>query len=152
MPVQLTDETALQLAHRIQKLKATSTPLWGKMNINQMMAHCSTAICMSFGDFPVEVKFSPMKAAIARKVFIDWLNFPKGKTPTAAELDIDKKLVASDNFEEEQDKLLHQIERINCAGKNYVFGMHPIFRQMNRQKWGQLIYKHVDHHLKQFGV
>ena len=148
----LTNETTEKLIRRVKQLTQSSTPKWGKMNVNQMLAHCSSAIKMAFSDYPAEVKFGPVKAALARLAFIDLLPFPKGKLPTAAEMDPAKKLVVRDQFEAEQNDLILQLQRINSTPDNFNFGPHPIFRKMSRKRWGQLLYKHIDHHLRQFGV
>lgn len=152
MPKQLNNEATEKLTRRINQLKAASQPKWGKMTVTQMMAHCSTALQMAFGDIPVKVTFSPLAAAFARFAFITLLPFPKGKTPTAPELDAAKGLKYTDDFEAEKSKLIDQLRRMNNAPANHEFAMHPIFRKMSRKSWGQLIYKHLNHHLEQFGV
>jgi hypothetical protein len=99
---------------------------------------------------PAKTMSAPM-AAFARWMFIDLLPFPKGGVPTAEELDATKKLVVTDDFEYERQSLITAIDRLTNAADNHWFKPHPVFGRMNQKKWGKLIVKHVDHHLRQFG-
>jgi Protein of unknown function (DUF1569) len=151
MPRQLDNQSTSELMQRFEQLQAEASPLWGKMNPTQMLAHCTAAMKMAFGEIPVKLKFSPWKASLARLLFIEWFPFPKD-SPTAPELDPNKKLKPTGSFQEEKETLLHQLSRMNNTPSDFSFGMHPLFREMNRKQWGKVVYKHLDHHLRQFGV
>lgn len=151
MPQILDNTSVAYLVTRINKLQTGATPKWGKMTVEEMLTHCSTAVSMGLGDVPGSVKFGKAKAALARLLFIDLFPFPKG-SPTAPELNPDKGLRKPEAFARERDQLISQLHRMNDAPQDHVFTEHPIFRKMGRKRWGQLICKHVDHHLRQFGV
>jgi hypothetical protein len=151
MPRQLDNQSASELMHRFEQLQADATPLWGKMNPTEMLAHCTAALKMAFGEIPVKVRFSPWKASIARLLFIEWFAFPKD-SPTAPELDPNKKLKQIGSFSDEKNTLIQHLNRMNNTPSDFSFGMHPLFRKMDRKQWGKLVYKHLDHHLRQFGV
>lgn len=147
----LTQHTTKDLIARVNRLTAGSQRKWGKMNVMQMLAHCTAAVKIAFAEeAPVKTMSEPI-AAFARWMFIDLLPFPKGGVPTAEELDATKKLVVTDDFKYEKQSLIEQIERLTNTADDYYFKPHPVFGRMNRKKWGKLIYKHVDHHLRQFG-
>jgi hypothetical protein len=151
MPRQLNDQATASLVRRIEQLDELKVPLWGKMNATQMLAHCSTALKLAFGDVPSKVVFPPWKATLSRLIFLDMLPFPKN-LPTAAELHPQKKMKASADFLAEREELIRQLNRMNAAGADQAFAPHPLFRNLNRAQYGKLIYKHLDHHLRQFGV
>lgn len=151
MPRQLDNQSTNELIQRFEQLQADASPLWGKMNPTEMLAHCTAAIKMAFGEIPAKVRFSPWKASIARLLFIEWFAFPKD-SPTAPELDPNKKLKQIGPFHDEKEILIQHLNRMNNTPSDFSFGMHPLFRQMDRKQWGKLIYKHLDHHLRQFGV
>jgi Protein of unknown function (DUF1569) len=151
MPTPLHQETTQELLQRIDRLNADSKALWGSMSVTQMLAHSSTALKMAMGEIPIQVKFSPLKAAMAKFLFIKVFPFPKN-IPTAPELDSNKGLRPTHSFEEEKALLVSMIQRLNALPADHDFSLHPIFRKMNRREWGMLTYKHVSHHLKQFGV
>jgi hypothetical protein len=151
MPRQLDDQATASLIHRIERVQESQAPLWGKMNATQMMAHCSTALKLAFGDVPSKIIFPPWKASVARWLFIDMFPLPKN-SPTAAELHPQKKMKASADFLAEREELIRQLKRMNAAGPDQAFAPHPLFRKLGRKQYGKLIYKHLDHHLRQFGA
>jgi Protein of unknown function (DUF1569) len=150
MPQELNPASLHKLIERINKLEPGSTPKWGKMTVEEMLTHCSSAIRMGLGDVPGSVKFGKAKAALARWLFIDVFPFPKG-SPTAPELHPKMGLRKPEEFARERNELIAQLQRMHDTPHTHEFAMHPIFRKMNRKRWGQLVYKHIDHHLRQFG-
>jgi hypothetical protein len=151
MPRLLDNQSTSELIQRIEVLQENAKPIWGKMSPIQMLAHCTAALKMALGEVPVTVRFSPWKASLARLLFVEWFAFPKD-SPTAPEMDPNKKLKPRDSFLEEKEDLIHHLSRMNNTATDFTFGMHPIFRNMDRKDWGKLVYKHLDHHLRQFGV
>ncbi|MDQ6610442.1 MAG: DUF1569 domain-containing protein, partial [Bacteroidota bacterium] len=62
------------------------------------------------------------------------------------------KMSDEKNFEEEKEKLIHYIDRFAKEGYTVTESVHPFFGKMSSQEWALLAYRHMDHHLKQFGV
>ena len=57
------------------------------------------------------------------------------------------------NFEEEKEKLISSIKRFNEGkGANLTTDPHPFFGKMSIDEWDKLFFKHIDHHLRQFGT
>jgi hypothetical protein len=151
MPRKLDKASTEFLVERLLRIPEDQQPLWGTMTPVEMMSHCTTAVRMAFGDIPAKVRMAPWQAFLARLLFIDLFPFPKN-SPTAPELNPRKKMKVSADFAAAQKELVDALHRINDAPDNHAFAMHPMFRKMNRQQWGKLMYKHMDHHLRQFGV
>lgn len=151
MPRKLDTASTKSLVERLLRIPEDRQPLWGTMTPVEMMSHCTTAVRMAFGDIPAKVRMAPWQASLARLFFIDLFPFPKN-SPTAPELDPKKKMPLSADFESARTALVDALHRINAAPDNHEFAMHPLFRKMNRNQWGKLMYKHMDHHLRQFGV
>jgi hypothetical protein len=147
----LNSHTIQQLIHRINYLTPESKGHWGRMTVTEMLGHCAAGIKMAFGDVPSKVRVGPVRSAIVRFIFVDLISFPKN-APTPPELNIQKKLKLSGSFQQQKDALIAQLERLNNTPEDYEFAIHPIFRKLTRKQWGKLAYKHLDHHLKQFGV
>jgi hypothetical protein len=139
------------LIARLRNIDEDQKPLWGTMTPTQMMAHCSTAVKLAFGDIPAKMRMSPWKASLARFLFLDLLPFPKN-SPTMPELNPQKKLVVSGAYQQIREELIQGLHRVNAAPPDHPFAEHPLFRKMSRKQWGKLMYKHMDHHLRQFGV
>ena len=133
---------------RINKLSATSTPIWGQMNVAQMLHHLDLAIGCGINYHRLADESNPLSRTIVKWVVLYVLprflhNLPTGKTITVS----DPKV-----FAEEKNSLLKMLADMQQRGENSEFGLHPLFGKMNGKEWGILAYKHIDHHLRQFGV
>lgn len=142
--------TAKEVKERIARLGPNSQRQWGKMTAAQAMAHLSTSMEWAVGD-----SFAPrmfvgriLGPLVKSKVLKD--EKPLGRNaPTA------KSLVIADqrDLAKEQQRLSALIERF-CAGGPQGCTKHPhtFFGHMTPDEWARLMYKHVDHHLRQFGA
>jgi hypothetical protein len=72
----------------------------------------------------------------------------KRSLPTAKEF----KITDSRNFEEEKHKLLLQVNRFSTEGYTITSFTHPFFGKLSSQQYALFNYRHLDHHLQQFGV
>lgn len=136
------------LRTRVARLQAGAAPAWGRMNCEQMLAHVSDAIRMALGDLRVEAR-GPRLLALApvRHAIVYWLPFPKG-APTAPELLAREAGV----FQQEQAALDALLALAGASEQGSWAPAHPAFGPLSVRDWGVLVYKHVDHHLRQFGV
>lgn len=137
------------LARRIAELEPGAQRQWGKMDPAQMMKHCSIALGDLLGDRPVKQLFlgKLITPFIRRAVF--------GDKPFRRNSPTDPVYVVSDpqDFEAERTRLATLIDRVVQRGAAKTEGrVHPFFGRLSGDEWGRLIYKHFDHHLRQFGV
>ena len=140
--------TATEIINRLQSLQPNAQAKWGKMSVAQMMAHCQA---------PIEVYFSEKKMTrglmgllfgkVAKKKLFSDKPWPKS-LPTAKEF----KIADQKDFQKEKDKLVNLINRFANEGYHVTQSTHPFFGKMSSQEWALLVYKHLDHHLKQFGA
>ena len=141
--------TADELKQRLAKLTPQTQHLWGKMNVAQMMAHCSVAMEVSLGD-------KMMRQDFAGKVFGKWAKASiLGDKPMSKSLPTDKSYVVSDDrdFELERRRLAGYIDRFQAGGpKGCTTGPHSFLGKLTPEEWSVLNYRHLDHHLQQFGV
>jgi Protein of unknown function (DUF1569) len=142
--------TAKEVRERIAKLGPTSERQWGKMTAPQAMAHLSVAMEWAVGDnLPPRMFVGRFCGPIAKSQLLKDDRPMARNTPTA------KSLVVSDqrDLAKECHRLSTLIERFNAAGpQGCTKHPHTFFGQLTPQEWAQLMYKHVDHHLRQFGV
>lgn len=136
-----------EILGRIERLRADSPALWGKMNVAQMLAHCN----------------QPLENALAKKVIPKGGNFlirlffksllyndkPYGKgLPTAKTFIIHE----SKDFEQEKQKTIRLIAEAFEKGLLHDWPDHPNFGKFTPEQHGMMMYKHLDHHLRQFGA
>ncbi len=136
-----------QLSHRLDGLTSDRKPQWGKMDCGQMLAHVSDAVRMALGELFIKPRRSPLRLAPFRHAIIYWLPFPKG-APTAPEL-IQRR---AEDCRREIAELRELLERFATRAGAEQWSAHPLFGQLSERDWGVLSYKHIDHHLRQFGV
>ena len=139
-----------ELTARINSLKPDSVAVWGKMNVAQMLAHCNVTYEMVF-----ENKH-PKPNAIMRfilKFFVKQIvvgdkPYKKSSRTAPAFLIVDER-----NFEKEKNRLMSYIEKTQELGEIYFEGKESnSFGVLNKIEWNNMFYKHLDHHLKQFGA
>lgn len=137
-----------ELIDRINSLNENSKPHWGKMNVYQMIKHCSLWGEMTQGNKKYKrsiIGFFFGKAAL--KDFIkDASPFPKN-VPGLAEL---KAKETTGDINCLKENYVKTIE--NYADFSNITFIHPFFGKMTKEQVGLLAYKHNDHHLRQFGV
>jgi hypothetical protein len=142
--------TAKEITERIGRLCATSQRQWGKMTAPQAMAHCSAGMEWAVGD-----KVEP-------RMFLGRIVGPlvksqllKDEKPMGRNAPTAKSLVVNDDRDlgKECARLSALVERF-CAGgpAGCTKSPHTFFGQLTPEEWARLMYKHVDHHLRQFGV
>lgn len=135
-----------ELSERISLLTPDTSPRWGKMTARGMMAHLVDALRMAMGDIEVASKKLPIRFTPLKQLIIYGPPFPKN-SPTAPEL----LLREADDWDGECENLRKTMDEF-AARPNRKLPLHPAFGKLSRRAWGALGYKHIDHHLKQFGV
>lgn len=138
-----------EFLERIEKLTPGSHRQWGKMNVAQMMAHCATAIESNLGDRPYSRTFmGRIFGKLAKKSVTNDKPFKPG-------LPTDPGFVIKDdkNFEAEKQRLISALKRVSASDPEKIAANpHPFFGRMTPGEWNALNYKHMDHHLRQFGA
>ena len=140
-----TDRNALY--ERLDRLTLERTPLWGRMTCGQMLAHLTDGVRMTLGELAVPPRRGPLRLAPIRHAVIHWLPFPKG-APTAPELLVRR----AEDTTAEIAELKAAMERMARRAGEKTWEEHPAFGRMTEHDWGVLVYRHVDHHLRQFGA
>ncbi len=142
-------ETVEQVVSRIDKLQPTTQRQWGKMDVSQMTAHCSAALELATGELLLpRIFIGRLLAPFIQPIFTNEKPFGKNN-PT------DKKLVVSDprDFLREQQKLKAKVQQFHQGGEaKCTQHPHPFFGDLTPQEWARGMYKHLDHHLRQFGA
>ena len=139
-----------EMVDRINKLTPQSQPFWGKMSVGQMLAHCCVSYEMVYEDK------HPKPNAFARffiKAFVkNTVVGPKPykrNTPTAPAF----KMTEEKDFESEKTRLIGYLQKTQQMGEAYFDGRESLsFGNLSISEWNTLFYKHLDHHLQQFGV
>jgi hypothetical protein len=142
------DERAT-LLDRVRSLKNDSVRQWGKMNPAQMLAHLSAALETPTGD-------RPMKQAFLGRIITPLIRSSVlGEKPFGRNSPTDPTFVIANerDFEKERARLLALVQRFVERGPEAAgSATHAFFGKLSGDEWARLMYKHIDHHLRQFGA
>lgn len=140
--------TAEEIKQRIARLQPDSQRQWGTMSVAQAVAHLSAGVELATGDRKPPRKFIGL--------FIGWIIKPlvlgndapmRRNSPTMIAVTDER------NLKVEQERLCNLIDRFVSAGPaGCTTHPHSFFGRLNAEEWAILAYKHLDHHLRQFGV
>ncbi|WP_288369580.1 DUF1569 domain-containing protein [uncultured Algoriphagus sp.] len=139
-----------ELTARVEALNPDSQPLWGKMSVDQMLAHCSVAYEMAYTDKhpkPNGLMRFLLKTFVKSGV-VNEKPYPKNARTAPVFIISDRR-----DFEKEKSRLIGYLQKTQELGSEHFEGKEsPSFGAMTAQEWNNLFYKHLDHHLNQFGV
>jgi len=137
-----------EVMNRIDQLAADSQRQWGKMDVAQMLAHCGTTMDMASG------KFAPKRTLIGRIVGPRVRHILTDETPMRRNSPSLRELkVSGGDFAQERDRLKQCVREFHEGGESKCTKHpHPFFGDLTPLEWSTGMYKHLDHHLKQFGV
>jgi hypothetical protein len=138
--------TRFEIERRVRSLRPDSRGKWGKMTVDQMLWHVNRAMALSLGETTIGPGFPPLPKAVLKFVV---LRLPWTKSaPTHPDF------VARTNYDftGERDLLLDFIERLSARPIDGEWPAHPGFGTMTGREHSRLMAKHLDHHLRQFGV
>ncbi len=135
-----------EIIERINKLTPQSQRQWGKMDVGQMLAHCQMPLGVAVG-----------KHSLKRNFFLSLIGplFKKqlfNNNPFKRNLPTDKSFIMNDpkDFEKEKEGLIQMISSFSETTMSDA--PHPFFGKLTKEEWSKGTWKHLDHHLQQFGV
>jgi Protein of unknown function (DUF1569) len=131
---------------RVRSLSPSSTARWGKMTGGQMLWHCNQVFSTSLGDIQVVPRRPPFPVSLL-KLILFHMTWPHN-APTAPEY---QARVPRD-FEAEHTRCLALMDRFTARKMEDADWGRAVFAQLTGREWSCLHARHLDHHLKQFGV
>jgi len=134
---------------RIQRLDPSAGPKWGRMTARQMVCHLNDAFRVGLGE-----KYSSPATSLLQRTLVKWialhapLRWPPG-VPTRPEIEQGRGGTPPGEWANDRAELLALMD---AFAERRTFGVHPAFGKMSEGDWLTWGYRHVDHHLRQFGV
>ena len=132
---------------RLQQLRPDTPRKWGKMSADQMLWHLNQSLENCLGRLPTRPMSIPLPRPLLHFAVLN-LPWPKG-APTPAEYVTSER----HDFATERARCLRLINEVTARGINSAeWGRSASLGSIGGAKWSQLLAKHFDHHLKQFGL
>lgn len=135
---------------RIRALRPDSPRQWGTMTPSQVLAHCAGSMAMATGDVrPKRMMAGYLFGPVIRRLALGNEEPMRKNSPTVPEL-----VIADDrDFDAERERLIALIDSFVAAGPSKcTTHPHAFFGKLTPSQWAELMYKHLDHHLRQFGA
>ncbi len=137
------------ILERLGRLERGATRQWGKMGAAQMLAHCSIALEAATGD-------KPRKQALIGKLLARFVKSSLvGEKPFSKDSPTDPAFIVTGDrdFEPERQRLTTLVNRFSELGPEKAAAqVHSFLGRLTGEEWAVMMYKHIDHHLRQFGA
>ena len=131
---------------RLRRLSPTSQPRWGTLTAPRLLCHLADQLRVALGDIPVQRHDSlPSRTVLKWLVVYSPLQAPPGRVQTAPEM----LTTAPARWDDDLRDCEALIQRLATTATGAV---HPFFGPLTHRGWGRLAFKHLDHHLRQFGL
>jgi len=136
-----------EIKQRLGQLTQEVERQWGKMEVGQMLWHCQYPLKLA-----IDNKENTSKGNWFIKTFFKKSLY--NEKPFRKNLPTDPRLKTKERkgFTAEFDRLNTLVDEFHELKHREVWHPHPTFGTFTPAQWGQLEYKHLDHHLRQFGV
>jgi hypothetical protein len=143
-------QTSQRFIDRIHLLTPQTQSQWGRMNVAQMLAHCQVPLKVASGELVPRI--NPLiRLLFGKSAKRQLTNEPEFRRniPTFREARITDRRV----FETERNRLVEALQDFQRKGPaGLTKKPHPFFGEMSTGDWDLLQVKHLDHHLRQFGI
>ena len=135
-----------QLLQRLRRVRPDAKPAWGTLDAPRMVCHLADSLRVALGDVPSKpVHTLATRTLLKHLVISSGLQPPRGKIQTAPEMLTSRPTA----WEADLAACVELAERVGTGSARAV---HPMFGPLSPEQWGRLSWKHMNHHLVQFGV
>ena len=144
------NEVSEKTIQRVNQLTPATKANWGKMTIAQMLAHCNVAYELVYENKHPKPNFfmKVIMKSFVKKIVTSETPY-KHNSQTAPAF----KIKESKDFEVERNRLVNYIKQTQQLVEGHFDGKEShSFGKLNKTEWNNMFYKHLDHHLRQFGV
>lgn len=139
-----------EIIKRIENLSPGSQKQWGKMNAAQMLAHCNISL-----ETAMDIHYVKPLIFIGRLIGSMLRSKALSEKPFGKNSPTDKSYIftGEHQLEEEKSKLIGSVKKFLEGGAaKCTKHPHPFFGKFTPEEWAVFQWKHLDHHLRQFGV
>jgi uncharacterized protein DUF1569 len=140
-----TDDFRLLLA-RLERLGPDAKPAWGTLDAPRMLCHLGDQLRVALGEIPTVPQHTWLMRTLVKFVVVHTgFKPPPGKVKTAPEMLTSRPA----SWQDDLDACKQLASRVGSGAAN---AEHPAFGRLTPEEWAKLCWKHMDHHLRQFGV
>src|SRR2546427_5864634 len=141
-------ETRASILDRISRLSADRKPLWGRFTAPEMVCHMSADLRQALGELDAGTPAGPLTRSPLNWIVIHLVPWPKGKGKSPPEF----LAMPPTTWEADVGRLRDLVERFGQRGPRASWPASKVFGRISGESFGVMEHKHLDHHLRQFGV
>ncbi len=141
-------DTRTRILERIAALTPDQRPVWGRFTAPEMVCHVSCSFAQGLGEYDAGPPNGPLQYPPLNWLLIHVLPWPKGKAKSPPEF----LAVRPTQWEADVERLRTLVERFADRGADASWPPSKVFGRLSGRSWGVLQFKHLDHHLRQFGL
>ena len=143
------ESTRRELHARLDALRPDLAAKWGSMTCPEMLVHLVEGMRLGAGEYPTRTRKLIIRHFPLKQLLVYLIPLPKSVKAPARELmtkgrDVDWEATIAD-----LRRRIDDFPRLLASG---VRAEHPYFGPLSDRAWGRMGWKHIDHHLRQFGV
>lgn len=147
MPIMHEERARAGLKERAAKLTSSSSAVWGRMSVDQMLWHVNAQLEVAMDRRPCGMIDTLFKRTVIKQVAL-YGPWPKGKAPTAKEM----KATGQYDLASERARFGALIDEFSGRDMQSGWRPHPAFGPLSGKQWSLLAWRHADHHFRQFSV
>lgn len=136
------------LKRRIERLTPSLPPRWGRMNAREMVCHTADQLRLALGDLPTKAHPTLLSRPLLREWFVLRAPWPRAMAVSPPEMQSTHPGLWADDVH----GLITLLDRAGQQGEAGTWAPHPQLGALSGRDWGRLMFRHLDHHLTQFGV
>jgi hypothetical protein len=145
MPTILDSADREAILQRLRRLQPSLQPRWGQLDAPRMVCHLADSLRVGLGELPAR-----RVDTLASRTVFKWLVVHSPVPPPPGKIQTAPEMLSTEPTDWARDLALVEelVARLSAARTTAV---HPFFGPLDPSGWGRLTWKHVDHHLRQFG-
>ena len=148
MPSVFDSQVRVAILERISRLSAERQPVWGRFTAPEMVCHVSCDLRQGLGELDAGPPSGPVAHFPLNWLAIHVIPWPRGKGRSPPEF----LATRPTTWPADVSRLRDLIERFAARGAAAVWPPSRVFGHISGSSWGVMLHKHLDHHLRQFGV
>lgn len=146
METLLNAESRSRLIERLSRVRPDAQPAWGTLDAPRMLCHLADGLRVALGDLPAKPVHTFASRTLVKFLVVNTgFSPPRGKIQTAPEMLTSRPAT----WEADLAACVALAERVGTGSARAV---HPAFGPLSPGQWGRVCWKHMHHHLVQFGV
>jgi hypothetical protein len=148
MPSLFDPQARVAILDRLSRLTSGRKPVWGRFTASEMVCHISCDFRQGLGELAAGPPSGPLTHLPLNWLAIHVIPWPRGKGKSPPEF----LATRPTTWTADMSRLRELIERVGARGPGAAWPPSRVFGRISGSSWGVMLHKHLDHHLRQFGV